>query len=514
MSSEYQELEKRIRKLNKIGIALSGQTNLRILLEMILKEARGFTNSDAGSLYRKEDDKLIFEVAQNDTLDRKLGEKEREAFIPFPLPLTKKSIAGYVALTGMSLNIPDVYHLTGKEEYSFNRDFDMRNDYKTKSMLVIPMTDHEGEIIGVLQLINALDESGNVISYSNELEELISSLASQAAVAIRNAKLIEDIKNLFESLVKYSATAIDARSPHTAGHSRRVSELSIRVAKTINEENDGPLSAIKFSPLEIEELRISAWLHDIGKIGVREWVLEKMTKLNADKMEAVGNRFHTIREKIINKALKKKLEVLKRDGNLSDISPYLSAIDEELNSALMELDDEIKFLDNINKPGFMKDEDLEKLRKIAGKKFLNSTGTEEPYLTEFEFTNLSVRKGNLTDEEYKNIQSHVVHTYNILQNIPFTKNLKNVPKIAATHHEMLNGSGYPYGLKDNQIPMQARIIGMVDIFDALTAADRPYKAAVPLDKALQILQFEAKDNRLDKRIVDLFIEKKLYENIS
>lgn len=501
MSSENKELEERIKRLNRIGIALSSQTDLRILLETIVKEARGFTNSDAGSLYRKEEDKLIFEVAQNDTLDRRLGEKKKEAFSPFPIPLTKKSISGYVALTGITLNISDVYNLSGEEEYSFNRDFDSRNNYKTTSMLVIPMKDHEGEIIGVLQLINAIDEMGNIVPYPQDFQDLISSLASQAAVAIRNAKLIGDIKNLFESLVKYSATAIDARSPHTAGHSRRVSELSVKVAKAINDENNGPLSDIKFSLLEIEELRIAGWLHDIGKIGVREWVLEKANKLNDDRMEAIRNRFMLIKEKIKNELLKREIE-----GGYDPTD-----IEEKLNSALKELDDDMEFVNIVNKPGFLKDSDLERLKKIASKKYLSSNGGEENYLTEFEYTNLSVRKGNLTEEEYKNIQSHVIHTYNILRNIPFTKNLKNVPLIASSHHEMLNGTGYPNGLKDKQIPMQARIMGMVDIFDALTAADRPYKASVPLDKALQILKLEAKDNRLDERVVDIFIGKRLYE---
>ncbi len=501
MSSENKELEERIKRLNSIGIALSSQTDLRILLETIVKEARGFTNSDAGSLYRKEEDKLIFEVAQNDTLDRRLGEKKKEAFSPFPIPLTKKSISGYVALTGITLNISDVYHLSGEDEYSFNRDFDSRNNYKTTSMLVIPMKDHEGEIIGVLQLINAIDEMGNIVPYPQDLQDLISSLASQAAVAIRNAKLIGDIKNLFESLVKYSATAIDARSPHTAGHSRRVSELSVKVAKAINEENNGPLSDVRFNPLEIEELRIAGWLHDIGKIGVREWVLEKANKLNDDRMEAIRNRFLFIKEKIKNELLKREIE-----GGYDPTD-----IEEKLNTALKELDDDIEFINIVNKPGFLKDSDLERLKKITSKKYINSNGGEENYLTEFEYKNLSVRKGNLTEEEYKNIQSHVIHTHNILRNIPFTKNLKNVPLIAASHHEMLNGTGYPNGLKDKQIPMQARIIGMVDVFDALTAADRPYKSSVPLDKALQILKLEAKDNRLDERVVDIFIGKKLYE---
>ena len=501
MSSENRELEERIKRLNSIGIALSSQTDLRILLETIVKEARGFTNSDAGSLYRKEEDKLIFEVAQNDTLDRRLGEKKKEAFSPFPIPLTKKSISGYVALTGITLNISDVYHLSGEEEYSFNRDFDSRNNYKTTSMLVIPMKDHEGEIIGVLQLINAIDEMGNIVPYPQDLQDLISSLASQAAVAIRNAKLIGDIKNLFESLVKYSATAIDARSPHTAGHSRRVSELSVKVAKAINEENNGPLSDVRFNPLEIEELRIAGWLHDIGKIGVREWVLEKANKLNDDRIEAIKNRFLFIKEKIKNELLKREIE-----GGYDPTD-----IEEKLNSSLKELDDDVEFINIVNKPGFLKDSDLERLKNVASKKYLSSNGSKEPYLTEFEYTNLSVRKGNLTEEEYKNIQSHVIHTYNILRNIPFTKNLKNVPLIAASHHEMLNGTGYPNGLKDKQIPMQARIMGMVDIFDALTAADRPYKASVPLDKALQILKLEAKDNRLDERVVDIFIGKRLYE---
>ena len=272
------DLRKQIERLNKIGIALSSETNLRALLELILREARGFTDSDAGSLYIKEEDKLSFEVTQNDTLDSR-GGRDKEVFKPFPLPMTKKSIAGYVAKTGKILNIKDVYEIPATEEYSFYPNFDKRNNYRTKSMLLVPMMDHEEEIIGVLQLINSISKSGQVISFDKEYEDLVSSLASQAAVAIRNVRLIDEIKKLFESLVHYSASAIDARSPHTAGHSRRVSQLAVRVARAINNQNNGHFADVFFSEAELEELSYTAWLHDIGKIGVREFVLEKANKL-------------------------------------------------------------------------------------------------------------------------------------------------------------------------------------------------------------------------------------------
>ncbi len=502
------DLRKQVERLNKIGIALSGETNLRTLLELILLEARGFTDSDAGSLYIKEDDKLSFEVAQNNTLDKRSGGKE--VFKPFPLPMTKKSIAGYAAITGKILNIEDVYEIPATEEYSFNPDFDKRNNYRTKSMLVVPMMDHEEEIIGVLQLINSISKYSKVNTFDKEYEDLVSSLASQAAVAIRNARLIDDIKRLFESLVQYSASAIDARSPHTAGHSKRVAQLAIRVAKAINKMNSGPFAEIFFTQPELEELGYAAWLHDIGKIGVREFVLEKANKLSDDRIDSIMNRFALIKSSIEKRFMEEKI-IFIESGRKDE--EYLKEIEEGMKRDIKEVDEDIEFLTRINKSNFTSDEDIKRLRNISKKRYLSSSGKEEYYLTEFEYNNLSVRKGNLTPDEYKIIQSHVMHTINILNNIPFTKNLKKVPVFAAAHHEMLNGTGYPGGLKDREIPVQARILCIVDIFDALTAGDRPYRPSIPLDKALNMLRSAAKENCLDSNIVELFISERLYEDI-
>jgi len=503
------DFQSHIKKLNNIGIALSSQTNLRVLLGMILKEAREFANADAGSLYIKEENKLHFEVSQNDTLDHRPG-NEKESFQPYPLPITKKSIAGFITITGTFLNINDVYHIPETEEYSFNRDFDDRNDYRTRSMLVIPMKDNEGEIIGVLQLINSMDSDRNVIPFAKEYEELLLSLSSQAAVAIRNAKLIEDIKRLFGALVQYSASAIDARSPHTAGHSKRVANLSIQIAKAINQEKEGSLAEVQFSPEEIEELNFSAWLHDIGKIGVQEKILEKATKLSEDRIDVIKNRFNIIKLNIINEFTREKYAIIEEGiGDKSSIKK----LSRNTELKLKKIDKDMEFILRLNKQGFLNDEDEVRLKKIYRKNYRDLEGTKKPYLTDYEFRNLSIKHGNLTAEEYQEIQSHVAYTLNIIKNIPFTHNLKNIPLYAAAHHEMLNGTGYPERLVGDEIPIQSRILAVADVYDALVASDRPYKKALTPEQAIEVIKFEAENNRLDKNIINIFIENKLYKTI-
>ncbi|MDY6851501.1 MAG: HD domain-containing phosphohydrolase [Thermodesulfobacteriota bacterium] len=502
-----EDLKDQIQRLNDIGIALSSETKLDRLLDLIVRELRGFTLADAGSLYIRDGDDLQFEVAQNDTLQARQG-ADAESFRPFPLPLTKKSIAGFVALTGETLNIKDVYGLDDSVEFSFNQDFDKRNDYRTKSMLVVPMFDHRKGIIGVLQLINALDSKGDVVPFSQDVESLVLSLASQAAVAIRNAQLIASIKNLFAALVQYSASAIDARSPHTAGHSRRVASLALLAAAAIDRQTQGPFAETCFSEEELEELSYAAWLHDIGKIGVREWILEKFDKLNPTRMDLIRSRFDQIGQGFQLEHQRRLLdfyEAGRRPG-----PEEIAVLASERDRRLEQLRDDLDFLIKINTPGWMSDEDLARLDEIAAKEFTGGDGEEIRYLTDFEYKNLSIRKGNLTDEEYREIQSHVTYTYNIIKQIPFTPELSRIPDFAVAHHEMLNGTGYPKGLKAENIPLQARILGVVDIFDALVARDRPYKKAMPVEKALFILQDEAKVGRLDPDIVALFVKEKLW----
>ena len=499
-----QDVNSLISKLNKIGIALSAEHNLSRLLEMIVRELRSFTNSDGGSLYIRVDDELSFEVAQNDTFTRRMG---NVPFKSFKLPIDHKSIAGYVASTGKILNIPDLGKV-GKDEVPFRlttmREFDKKMDYKTVSMLVVPMRNHKDEIIGVVQLINSLNEQGNPIQFDKNLEEIVFSIASQAAVGICNSVLIQDIKNLFESIVTYSAQAIDARSPHTAGHSERVSALVIKQAEFISNQKDGPLADIHFSEEEINELRIASLLHDIGKIGVKERVLDKINKLSDEKIEAIENRFAFIKRDIENRANFQKLE----SPDLS--KEHIELLDTETRKKIEEIDADLELLLNLNLPKYYSDEEGERLEQLANKKYIDINGDEKSYIDSYELENLMVRKGNLTENERNEIQNHVFHTLNILDKIPFTDELIKIPTIAAAHHEMLNGSGYPNGLKEDDISFQSRIVAIADIYDALTAKDRPYKPPLPLEVTLKILREEADNNKLDKNLVDLFISEEIY----
>ncbi|MFQ5605245.1 MAG: HD domain-containing phosphohydrolase [bacterium] len=503
------DLEERIRKLNAIGIALSSEQNLNNLLELIVSEARHFTNADGGSLYIKEEDRLNFVVAQTESLQRLNGHDH--AFTSFYLPLTKESIAGYVAITGEPLNIQDVYQLPPDVEYRVNKQFDINSGYRSQSMLVVPMRDHHDEIIGVLQLINSLDGKGTVVPFHPDFEDLILSLASQAAVAIRNVKLIEEIKNLFRSLVRYSAKAIDARSPHTAGHSGRVAKYSVLIAQAINEETEGKLGQIHFTTEELEELRMAGWLHDIGKIGVPESILEKTAKLTDDQLALIEERFETIKNQKKIQFLENRISKLSQDQfSTSDLPEWQTKLHQELAF----LDEALAFIRDKNQPGYLSADDIFRLKNLAEKTYFNSQGEVCHYLTNKEFENLSIIKGNLTESEYREIQSHVEYSLEILNKIPFTRELQNIPKHTAAHHEYLNGTGYPRGLKGDEITYQARIMCIADIFDALSSPDRPYKQATSLEKTLDILRQEVRAGKLDGDIVELFIRKKIYEHRS
>jgi len=504
-----QDIRKRLEALNKIGVALSSETNLGRLLELIVKEARNFTNADAGSLYLVDHDKncLNFEVAQNDTL-KKRADLKSETFKPYSLPLTKNSIAGYVAITGETLNIPDVYNLPLEVGFEFNRDFDIRNKYRTKSMLLVAMKDTEGKIIGVLQLINSANSQGKVVSFDTKIESLVSSLASQAAVAIKNAQLLKEIKDVFEALIRYSVSAIDARSPFTAGHSRQVAKYTMALAQAINDTHEGLYANISFSPAQLEELNYAAWLHDIGKIGVREWVLDKRTHLSDAEMDALISRFENIKASAITETQEKKLKSFHSKG---ESATEIRELDSELKAQIKQIDEKLAFIKKINTGNFLTESELTHLEEIYQKKYLDLEEEKRNYLTDFEFENLSVKKGNLTKKEIEEIQSHVTHTENIVNNIPFTGHLKRVPVFAAGHHEMLDGSGYTKHVKADHIPIQTRIITVADIYEALIAKDRPYKKSMDSINSLAILKEEAKNGRLDKELVRIFIEKKVYE---
>ncbi len=505
----YQDVRERLEALNRIGIALSSETNLSRLLELIVKEARHFTNADAGSLYLADQDNncLHFEVAQNDTLEKRADLKP-ETFKPYSIPLTKNSIAGYVAITGQTLNIPDAYDLPPKADYGFNRDFDKRNKYRTKSMLLVVMKDTEGNIIGVLQLINSTDSQGKVVSFDTSIEPPISSLASQAAVAIKNAQLIKEIKTVFEALIQYSVSAIDARSPFTAGHSRIVAKYTMALARALNHTHDGPYAHISLSADQLEELNYAAWLHDIGKIGVKEGVLDKRSRLSDAEMEALTNRFEYIKASAISETQKKTLALFRSEGENSE---KIRQLDGELKGRINQIDEGLTFIKKVNASVVLSESGLKHLEEIHQREYTDLDGQKRTYLTDSEFENLSIRRGNLTKGEIEEIRSHVIHTENIVDKIPFTRHLKGVPVFAAGHHEMLDGSGYPRHLKADKIPLQTRIIAVADIFEALVAKDRPYKKSMDPMKSLAILREEAENGGLDKELVRIFIEKRVYE---
>ena len=498
-----QNLKEQIKRLNQIGIALTSETHLPTLLELIVSEVRDFTNADAGSLYTTEGNQLRFEVAQNNTLTARKDEVSK-AFRPFPMALDKTSIAGYVAITGETLNIPDVYKLSGDEEYNFNPAFDERNRYRTQSMLVVPMRDHENETIGVLQLINSMAGQGRVVEFDRSQVDLVTSLASQAAAAIQNARLINAVQGVFAALVRYSASAIDARSPHTAGHSRRVATYAMRLARAVNEVDEGALKDAYFTENDLEELNYAAWLHDIGKIGVREELLERVDRLPPAKMELITTRFEAIKLSVVRDFERQRTGRGNPDYDDGD----------ELVRRLEEIDDDLEFIRQINKAKRISSEEARKIREIQGKTFRNAKGEVRTYLSEEETPNLSVPAGNLTGKEYQEVQGHVLQTLNIINKIPFTKDLERIPVIAAAHHEKLDGTGYPLGLNAADIPTQARILGVADVYDALTATDRPYRGAMPVQNALQHLIKEAEAGKLDSDLVDLFVRKELYEGVT
>ncbi|MBW1918022.1 MAG: GAF domain-containing protein [Deltaproteobacteria bacterium] len=471
-----------IQNLIDIGIALSSETDLTRLLEKIVSELRRWTQADGGSLYLREEDALHFAVAQNDTLARLRG-CDCQLFKPYRIPINEGSIAGYAALTGTILNIPDVRQLPPEFPYHFNASYDIRFEYQTCSLLVVPLKDHLGEVLGVLELINALNDQGEVIPFDPRYDDIVRSLASQAAVAINNARLIQTIKGLFEALMIYSVSAIDARSPHTAGHSRRVAAYSLALAQAINEAAQGPFAEVNFSEPELEELRFSAWLHDIGKIGVRDCVLDKNQKLALETMNAIRWRFYLAQFQAITPEQQQSLEA------------------------------DYRFLEQLNQLNYLPAEAPERLHGLARQLVRLPSGTTQPLLTEAELSDLLILRGNLTPQEYAEIQSHVLHTINILQKIPFSKHLAQVPRYAAAHHERLDGSGYPFHLTAPDLPLQARILAVTDIFDALTATDRPYRAACTADQACEILRAEAHKGALDKDLVELFISRKIYQQI-
>lgn len=499
-----------IQRMAEIGISLSAEHNINVLLEKIVTEACNFTNADGGTLYLLEGERLNFCISKSISLGISIGGATGQPVTYEPVPLDPAFVSAYAAIMRKTVNIPDVYEST---EFDFTgpKKYDEVTGYRSVSMLVVPMMNHEDDVIGVLQLLNAQDpDTGDVISFDDHSVVLAESLASQAAVAITNARLIKETERLFESFLQVMVTALDARSKYTHGHVRRVAGLALELATAINETDEGPFKDIHFSDDEINELRIAGWMHDIGKIITPQHVMDKAVKLETifDRSELVKTRYELILSQIKTRYLEEKIELVKENAP----EKKLAALEEKFEKEKADAEAEMDFVLRCNNPGeFMKDMEVESLKRIAGKNY-DINGEKHPRLTGDELENLSIRKGSITEDEREIMKDHIRITIRMLDKIPFIKKLKNVPLYAGSHHEALDGSGYPRGLKAGNLPLQSRILALADFFEALTASDRPYKKRMPLEKAFSIVESEVQKGRLDAELFRLFKDRKVYDN--
>lgn len=516
-----------LRELNRIGMALSAERDTETLLTMILTKCREITSSDAGSLYlveKKEgaegvegdyfaDKILLFRLTQNDSVQVAFRESRME--------ISRRSLAGFAALTGERLIIEDAYAIPDDREYQFNRSFDRTSGYRTRSLLITPMRNHKDELIGVLQLINrkgrreaildgpeATEE--HVIPFDDHAAELASSLASQAAVAIENARLYEEIQRLFEGFIRASVTAIESRDPTTSGHSERVAALTVDLAKKVDREDSGRYRDVRFTRDAVKEIHYAGLLHDFGKIGVKENVLLKGKKLYEHELRAIRDRFRIMRQALELECSKEKLRCL-MERSREEALQACASTDSRLEDRLKELDRYLEVVVEANEPTVLKEEGSALLKVVAGTVFEGSAGDGGPLLRAWELSNLSIPRGSLSNEERHEIESHVTHTFQFLSTIPWTRELQQIPRIAGAHHEKLDGSGYPAGIGIQQIPLESRMMTISDIFDALTAKDRPYKRAIPPERALEILSAEVKEGKLDPDLFRIFVDGRVFD---
>ncbi len=509
--------ERMYRSFSRIGMALSVEKDINRLLEMIVQSARELSNADACTLYIIDDDekRLRFEILQNDTLKIKMGGTSGTKVTLPDVPLyvegkpNYSNVSSYVVLMDKTVNIGDVYEVEGFD-FTGPRHYDLETGYRSKSMLVVPMKNHENRIIGVLQLLNAQNpKTGEIIAFSTEHIDMIASLASEAAVAMTNTRLIHDLDSLLNAFIKSIATTIDEKSPYTGGHIKRVVELSTKIAEKINQAGKGPFKDIHFNPDEMAELRMAAWMHDVGKIATPDHVVDKANKMVCifDRIDLVALRWGLIEILFENNYMKRKIELL-LDGKSEQ--PEFRALDEALAAQKEILRNDLEFIRSVNITGeFMPDDKVERIRRIGTKKY-SFNGMEYPYLTENEIENLTIRKGTLTEGERKVVENHARMTTKILSQLPFPRKLARVPEFAGGHHERLDGSGYHQGLGEKELPLQSRIIAFADIFEALTARDRPYRMPMQLSQVIKILGFMKKDRHIDPDIHDFFMTENLH----
>lgn len=511
--------------LISVGRSLSQERDISSLLEHILQRAREVTRADAGSVYvvegeadTPEGQRLRFTASQNDSI--------AVASEGFTMAVSPSSIVGACVLGREIINITDLYHLdppgNGNNRWGFvhDRSFDEKHHYQTRSILTVPMISARDEVIGVIQLINrrragvltlasADDFAHNVITFDDESENYAAALSSQAGIALENALLYDEVKTLFEGFVHASVTAIESRDPTTSGHSERVARLTVGFARAADSAGGPALAPLSFTEDELKQIEFAALLHDFGKVGVRERVLVKANKLYEHDRALVLARFDFIRRTVEADASRDKIRYLLEQSR-EQAAEKLAAIDRDTEAKLRELDDFVAFILKANQPTVLEQGGFERIAEIAQRTFIDTSGAHRPYLTPEEATALQIGRGSLTVAEREEIQSHVTHTFNFLSQIPWSRTFRNVPIIAGAHHEKLDGSGYPRGLLAADIPAPARMMTISDIYDALTASDRPYKRAVPEDRALDIIRSEVDRGLLDADLFELFVDAEIY----
>ena len=503
-------LEDRLHRLSEIGMALSTEKNTDRLFEMILEEAKNISRADGRTLYSMNDKgDLNFEILCNDTMDTVMGGTSGIEIPYYPVHLwledgtpNQKNVSAYVALTGKTVNIRDAYEEEGFD-FEGTKNFDKKSGYRSKSFLTVPLKNHENEIIGVMQLINARNDHGEVVRFNKEMQEQIESLASQGAVALTNKRLVEELKTLFEAFIKLIATAIDKKSEYTGGHCERVPVITMMLADAVAKVKKGKYKDFKMTAEERYELYIAAWLHDCGKVATPPHVVDKSTKL-----ETIFDRIELI---------KTRSQILKKDAQIELLNRKLNEglnnqFELEYKTKIDAIDNDIQFLIDCNIGGeYMKPEFQKRVELIGSQKIIID-GVERNFLTSEEIRNLNIQKGTLLPEEREIINDHIVITIEMLEQLPYPKNLKNVPEFAGGHHEKMDGTGYPKGLNESQMSTQAKIMAIADIYEALTAADRPYKDGKKLSDAMRIMGYMKNDYHIDKDLFEIFVSSGTYKH--
>jgi HD-GYP domain-containing protein (c-di-GMP phosphodiesterase class II) len=527
-----------LEELNRVGIALSETHDVERLLALILSKAREVTGADAGSLYLVEQPgggakgsapnpangavnarQLRFRLTQNDSVQFPYAEHT--------LPITESSMAGYCALHGEVIELADAYRIPKSRPFQFNSSFDEQAGYRTRSLITLPMKNGKGEVLAVLQLINCKRNPKARLADANAVHRHVHpfperavrlglSLASQAAVAYENSQLYRDIENLFDGFVSAAVKAIEQRDPTTSGHSQRVCQMTLALAEAVDREPQGPYADLRFSREQMKELRYAALLHDFGKVGVHEEVLVKAKKLYPLQFSRLLDRFDYIRRDIEARMAEQKVELLlgplrKKEA---EARARLKLLDDQCGRLIADLDRYVEFITRVNEPTILPSSEFELLAEISQKTYRDPRGAERPYLNSEEVRYLSIPRGSLDTAERRQIESHVTHSFNFLAQIPWTPEYRGIPEIARAHHEKLNGQGYPNGLKAAEIPVQAKMMTICDIFDALSASDRPYKRAVPTDRALEILKLCVRDDEIDPELFRLFLDAQVYRLVA